>query len=243
MGMTAAALIIGNELLSGKIQELNVAFLGKELYGQGIRLSRVVMCLDDINTIAAELNGLRSQYDHVFTSGGVGPTHDDMTLPAVAQAFRKRLVRSEEIAKLIRGYHGNRTNEAHLKMADVPEGARLITNATMQWPTVAVDNVYIFPGVPEVFRMKFEVLRHHLGCDAQYFSRASYTQCDEGQIAAQLEQLEITFPGVSIGSYPTFRSSDYQTKITFDGRDSDETRRAQIDFENSLEPRQLVRSE
>ena len=243
MGKTAAALIIGNELLSGKIQEQNLAFLGKELFNLGVRLRRVVMCLDDVDTIAKDLKQLRATHDYVFTSGGVGPTHDDMTLPAVAKAFDRRLIRAEEIASLIRGYHGDRTTEAHLRMADVPEGAELISNEHVRWPTVAIENVFVFPGVPEIFRMKFAVLRERLSGGQRYFSRASYTLCDEGQIANLLAELESGSSGVSVGSYPTFSQADYRTKVTFDGTDLDACTEVQRAFEAAIPSGTLVRSE
>lgn len=243
MGKTAAALIIGNELLSGKIQERNLAFLAKELFALGIQLRRVVMCLDDVETIATELNDLRAKHDIVFTSGGVGPTHDDMTLPAVAHAFGRRLVRAEELASLIRDYHGDRTTDAHLRMADVPEGAELISSEQVRWPTVAVENVFIFPGVPEIFRMKFAVLRERLSGGERFYTRATYTLCDEGEIAALLARLEESYGDVLIGSYPTFRDADYRTKITFDGRDPEILERAQAEFVAGIPERAFVRSE
>jgi len=243
MGKTAAALIIGNELLSGKIQEQNLAFLGKELFNLGVRLSRVVMCLDDVDAIASDLKLLRENHDYVFTSGGVGPTHDDVTLPAIAKAFGRELVREEEIARLIRGHHGDRTTEAHLRMADVPEGAELLSNQQVRWPTVVIENVFVFPGVPEIFRMKFAVLRERLSGGQRFFSRASYTLCDEGQIATLLEKLEGDSTGISIGSYPTFGQSDYRTKVTFDGTDLEECVALQKIFEAAIPAGTLVRSE
>ncbi|MDD9965840.1 MAG: competence/damage-inducible protein A [Myxococcales bacterium] len=243
MTKTAAALIIGNELLTGKIQELNLAYLGKELYRLGIQLRRVVMCLDDIDTIAADLNLLRDSHDYVFTSGGVGPTHDDMTLPAVAKAFAVPLVRVPEIEGLIRQYHGDRATEAHLRMADAPEGSTFISNEQVRWPTVCIGNVLIFPGVPEIFRAKFAAVRPHLTGGARFYSHAVFTHCDEGEIALQLRDLEASFAGVSIGSYPTFRDPAYRTKVTFDGRDPDEITRAAETFCAQLDPQKIVRQE
>jgi len=244
MPKQAAALIIGNELLSGKIQELNLAFLGKELYRLGIRLSRAVVCLDDVDTIAQELNGLRSQFDYVFTSGGIGPTHDDMTVAAVAQAFGRSLVRSEPLAALIRGQHPGDVTEAHLRMADVPEGAQLISNHEVRWPTINVENVFVCPGVPEIFRMKFPAIRAHLAVsDTPFYSRAVYTLCDEGHIAGLLEQLENGHAGVAIGSYPTFRDSDYRTKITFDGHDPQQLKAALDAFVAAVAAEHVVRVE
>ena len=243
MPKQAAALIIGNELLSGKIQERNLAFLGKELFSLGIRLSKAVMCLDDVPTIAQELNLLRERFDYVFTSGGVGPTHDDMTLPAVAQAFGRPLVRAPELAALIRGYHGDKVTEAHLRMADVPEGARLISGEEVRWPTVTVDNVFVFPGVPEIFRMKFAVLREHLSGGRAFHSRAVFTLCDEGLIADLLAELEQRFGGVAVGSYPTFHDSDYRTKVTFDGHDPAQLDQAVNALTAALQAADVVRVE
>lgn len=243
MSKTAAALIIGNELLSGKIQEQNLAFLGKELYRLGIRLQRVVMCLDDVDTIASDLNALRRSHDYVFTSGGVGPTHDDMTLPAVARAFGVPLVRVPEIERLIREYHGERANEAHLRMAEAPQGSVFISTEQVRWPTICIENVLIFPGVPEIFRAKFAAVRSHLSGGARFYSHAVYTHCDEGAIADRLAALEASFADVSIGSYPTFRDPSYRTKVTFDGRDPEQIRRAADAFCNELEPNQIEKRE
>lgn len=243
MQKTAAALVIGNELLTGKIQELNIQFLGKELYRLGVRLNRVVMCLDDVDTIARDLNALRPEHDFVFTSGGVGPTHDDMTLPAVAQAFGVPLVRAPEIETLIRAHHGDRLTEAHLRMADAPKGSTFLSDERVRWPTICVENVLIFPGVPEIFRMKFGAVREHLSGGQRFYSRAVYTLCDEGEIADLLSTLESRFEGVAIGSYPTFRDPAYRTKITFDGVDPAQLAEAAKALVAELEPSKVVREE
>lgn len=243
MHKTAAALVIGNELLSGKIQEQNVAFLGKELYKLGIRLCRVVMCLDDIDTIASDLNKLREMHDYVFTSGGVGPTHDDMTLPAVARAFGVPLARAPEIEHLIRAYHGGAVTESHLRMADAPAGSTFISSDEVRWPTVCIGNVLIFPGVPEIFRMKFDAVRTHLRGGQPFYSHAVYTRCDEGEIADLLATIEQEAEGVTIGSYPTLRDRAYSTKVTFDGHDRDRIEQAAARFIAAIEPDKLVRQE
>jgi molybdopterin-biosynthesis enzyme MoeA-like protein len=243
MSRTAAALIIGNELLTGKIQEGNLSFLGQELFKLGIVLQRVIMCRDDVSVIVDDLNQLRADHDYVFTSGGVGPTHDDVTLPAVAQAFGRTLVRSPEIAMLIRNLHGERTTEDHLRMADVPDGARLISSREMPWPTVAIGNVYLFPGVPEIFRMKFPVLREQLRTGASFCSRAVYANCDEGAIATALAHLAQRHPEVSIGSYPVFRNADYRLKLTVDGEDEARVGRVRDEIVALLPADTIVRVE
>ncbi|MDD9937215.1 MAG: molybdopterin-binding protein [Myxococcales bacterium] len=219
MPRTAAALIIGNEILTGKIQEANLAYLGQELFKLGIVLERAVVCRDDVDVIAEDLNGLRADHDFVFTSGGVGPTHDDLTMPSIAKAFGVALVRAPEIETLIRGYHKDRVTDDHLRMADIPEGSKLFANEDVPWPTVAIENVFIFPGVPEIFRLKFPILRPHLADGRSFFSRAVYTNCDEGEIAALLGEAAQGNPELFIGSYPRFRGQDYRLKVTVDGED------------------------
>ena len=240
---TAAALIIGNELLTGKIQEGNLAFLAQELFRLGISLRRVVMCTDDVEIIAADLNALRAAHDIVFTSGGVGPTHDDVTLIAVSRAFGRALTRAESIERLIRDYHGPRTTDEHLRMADVPEGARLIASEQVRWPTIVVDNVYVFPGVPEIFRMKFPVVRDELAQGARFYSRAVFTRCDEGGIAAELAVVATRYSDTFVGSYPRFRDPEYSLKLTVDGEDEQRVVAAMDEIIAFLPPDKIVRRE
>jgi molybdopterin-biosynthesis enzyme MoeA-like protein len=243
MPRTAAALIIGNEILTGKIQESNLAYLGQELFKLGIVLSRAVVCRDDVDVIAADLNALRAGHDIVFTSGGVGPTHDDVTLPAIAKAFGRKLVRAPEIEALIRDYHGERVTPDHLRMADIPEGSRLFASTDVPWPTIAIESVYVFPGVPEIFRLKFPVLRAHLSQAARFYSRAVFTMCDEGEIAAQLTRVAERHPELFIGSYPRFRGEDYRLKVTVDGGDEAHVARALSELVELLPSDKIVRVE
>lgn len=243
MTRTAAALVIGNELLTGKIQEGNVAFLARELFSLGISLRRVVVCSDEQEVIAEDLNALRARHDFVFTSGGVGPTHDDLTVPAVALAFGLPLVRDPELARMIREHFGARTTEGHLRMADLPEGAELIASDRIRWPVMRVENVFVMPGVPEIFRIKFELVRERLGADAPFVSRALFTRCDEGEIAALLERVERAFPGVAIGSYPRIGDAEYSVKLTFDGRDDALIRQALEACMRELPADKIVRAE
>ncbi|MCA9606426.1 MAG: competence/damage-inducible protein A [Myxococcales bacterium] len=219
MPRTAAALIIGNEILSGKIREANLYVLAREMRLLGVNLCRVVVCSDDVETIAADVTSLRESHDILFTSGGVGPTHDDVTLAAVARSFDRALVRSEPIEKLIRGYWGDRVTEGHLRMATVPEGASLISSDAIRWPVILVENVYVLPGVPQIFEAKLRLLRDVIGAETPYVSRALYTLSDEGSIAAVLEAAEAKHPSVAIGSYPRWREERYRVKVTFDGLD------------------------
>lgn len=219
MARTAAALIIGNEILTGKIRDQNLPYLASELFALGVSLRRVVVCPDEVDVIVADLDALRRDHDVVFTSGGIGPTHDDVTLEAVSRALQRQVVRSREIELMIRRHFGDRVTEDHLRMADVPEGATLVRNGDVPWPTVIVENVYVFPGVPEIFRLKFPVLRDRLRADAPFVSRALYTHCDEFELAPMLERVAAAYPAVGIGSYLVWNEPTYKVKLTFDGRD------------------------
>ncbi|MBW2213788.1 MAG: competence/damage-inducible protein A [Deltaproteobacteria bacterium] len=162
MRRTAAALIIGNEILSGKIADTNTTLLARLLFDLGIELRRVVVCPDEVDTIGKDLSDLRSTHDLVFTSGGVGPTHDDVTIDGVAESFGRPVVRSVAVEKMIRKYYGDRATEAHFRMANMPEGAEMIRSSDAPWPTVVIENVFVLPGVPEIFELKLTDLRKRL---------------------------------------------------------------------------------
>lgn len=244
MSRTAAALVIGNEILTGKIEEANVGPLARGLFARGVRLRRIIVCPDEIDIIARDLNALRDAHDYVITSGGIGPTHDDLTVPAVAHAFGRQVERSEAIVELIHQFHAKReraVTDAHLRMADVVAGGRLISTAEVPWPTLVVDNVYVLPGVPQVFRLKLELVLEDIGGGDGFVSEAVYTQCDEGVIAPILSQLEIAHEGVGIGSYPRWDAPDHKVKITFDGRDRDAVRAAADAFVAAIPAEEFVR--
>ena len=243
MPRTAAALVIGNEILSGKIADTNTTFLARGLFELGIQLRRVVVCPDEIETIAAELSDLRAHHDLVFTSGGVGPTHDDVTIEGVAASFDKPVVRSEAVAKLIRHYYGDRTTDAHLRMANMPEGAEMIRSSEAPWPTVVIDNVFVLPGVPEIFELKFTDLRKRLDRGQEFHSQAVFTLSGEGEIASLLEQIAEAFPGVMVGSYVKWKADDYRTKVTFDGNDQSAVIKAADMLVAELAPALFVRRE
>ena len=160
---TAAALIIGNELLSGEVQEANVYVLARMLRGVGVELRRVVMILDAVDDIAREVAMLAGSHDWLVTSGGVGPTHDDVTVSGVAKAFGVRVVEDPMLADLLRKHYKEHCTDNHLRMALVPEGATLESTDEVRWPTIRFQNTWLMPGVPEVFRMKLPVVALRLG--------------------------------------------------------------------------------
>ena len=243
MPRTAAALIIGNEILSGKIVDTNTTFLARTLFALGIELRRVVVCPDEIDTIAEDLSALRGAHDLVFTSGGVGPTHDDVTIEGVAASFERPVVRSEAVEKMVRHYYGDRATEAHFRMANMPEGAEMIRSSNAPWPTVVIENVFVLPGVPEIFELKLVDLRKRLDQGHEFHSQAVYTLSGEGEIASLLERIAKDFPEVMVGSYVKWKAEDYRTKVTFDGNDPDEVSKAANMLVDELEPEQFVRRE
>lgn len=240
---TAAALIIGNELLTGKITEANLQVLARELRSLGVRLTRAVMVLDDVEVIAREVRELSVAHDVVFTSGGVGPTHDDLTMESVARAFGVGVVMSPAIEGMIRTYYGERCTDGHLLMARVPDGARLVSSAAVPWPTVVMRNVWVLPGVPEVFRMKLPHVRAELEGGTPFVSLAVYTTLDEGDIKPLLDRVVAEHHAVEIGSYPKWHDPEYRTKLTFDGTDPARVHAARDAFLAGLPMGALVRIE
>jgi molybdenum cofactor synthesis domain-containing protein len=234
---TAAALVVGNEILSGKIQEANVYELAGVLRPAGILLSRVVIIPDDPETIAREVNALRADHDYVFTSGGVGVTHDDVTIAAVARAFGVPVVRDPGMEALLRNHYGADLHENHLALANVPEGARSLVAEGSVWPLLAIENVYILPGIPEIFQRKLAILRSHLAGDsAPFVSRAVFTRMDEALLKPLLDEVVGRNPTVEVGSYPRWNDPEYETKVTFDGKDQPAVEQALQHFLKLLPP-------
>src|SRR5262249_53534428 len=172
-------LLIGNELLTGKTHESNLIHLARTLRGLGVKLARAVMVPDETEVIAREVRLLADTHDVVFTSGGVGPTHDDITIEAIALGFGVRAVVHPEVEALLRTVYGDEMKEGHLRMALVPEGAELLHHEEMRWPTVRMRNVWILPGVPEAFRMKLTVVRAYVRGPTAFLSREVFTKMDE----------------------------------------------------------------
>ncbi len=216
---TAAALVIGNEILSGKVQETNSRDLALLLRRLGVRLETILVIPDDRRRIADAVSHLSKSYDWLFTSGGVGPTHDDVTIEAVADAFGVRACLDEGAVRLLRAHYGERCTDGHLRMALVPEGATLETIASVRWPTVRMGNTFVLPGIPEVFRMKLAVVEAVVGRHTPFVSHAVYTNMDEGHLKPLLDAVVAAFPLVDVGSYPTWTDPRFRTKLTFDGQD------------------------
>ncbi|HVY24974.1 MAG TPA: molybdopterin-binding protein [Polyangiaceae bacterium] len=237
---TAAFLAIGNELLSGKVVEANLAPLAKLLRTLGIQLCTAEIVLDDVPTLAATIARLSRQYGVVVTSGGVGPTHDDVTIEAAALAFGRRVVRDESLVALVQKTFGDKTTDAHLRFADVPQGAALRSAPDISWPTPVLENVWILPGVPEVFRMKLATLRAWVTGPRPFVSRALVLNRDEVDLKDMLDAVVAAHPAVSIGSYPALFNPRYRTRITFDATDAEAVDRALADLRARLDESYVV---
>jgi molybdenum cofactor synthesis domain-containing protein len=227
---TAGVLLIGNELLSGKVHESNLVELARTLRALGIALRRVVVVPDEIAEIAREVRTLSDSFDVVFTSGGVGPTHDDVTIEGVSRAFGVSARIDDTIAKLLRAAYGDACSDDHLRMALVPEGALLATTPEVSWPTPVMKNVWILPGVPEIFRMKLAVVRERMRGPQPFVSRAVFTKLDEADLKPLLDRIVAAHPSVEVGSYPKWFDPSYKTKITFDARSLGDVERASAAF-------------
>jgi molybdenum cofactor synthesis domain-containing protein len=240
---TAAALVIGNELLTGKINDANVGELARSLRALGIRLSRVVMMPDDVGLLAGEIAELSHNFDVVFTSGGVGPTHDDVTVVAVARAFGLEVVEDPQLAGLIRGVYRERTTDAHLLMARVPVGSVLCGAPEVEWPTPVTRNVWMLPGIPDLFRLKLLTVRAWLRGPAPFVTRALFLRQEEPLLKPLLDQVVARHPQVEIGSYPKWFDPTYRTQITFDAETAEAAQAALEDLRALVAPGDVVRVE
>lgn len=223
---TAGIVIIGDEILTGKFADENAAFLIGELRALGVDLRRITMIPDELDDIAATVTDFAARFDYVFTSGGVGPTHDDLTIEGIARGFGTRVVRQPDLEGRVRAYWGAKLAEPNLRLADVPEGCELVYGKDQVWPVVAYKNVYILPGVPALFRRKFVDIRDRFRAEPVTVARL-YIDADEGQIADDLDAVVATYPSVKIGSYPRFSEKDFRVLITFEGKVGDDVAGAQ----------------
>jgi len=231
---TAAALLIGNELLSGKIGDENLATLARALRARGVSLDRAVVVRDDVDVISREVRALSETHDWVFTSGGVGPTHDDVTIEGVARAFGAGVESSARMEKLLADHYNEKLTEEHLLMARCPIGCRLVATDRVPWPTVLMHNVWVLPGVPWIFAMKLAALEAEIAAETPFVTASARMRLEEPALKALLDRVVAEFPAVEVGSYPKWNDGDCKTKVTFDGRDEDAVRAARDAFTAGL---------
>lgn len=222
---TAGLLVIGNEILSGKVVDTNSPYLATELRELGVELERILTIPDDIEGIAREVRAMSEAYDFVFTSGGIGPTHDDVTMDGVALAFGREIEESASMIERMERAQGKPPNESQRKMAQIPSGSVLIDSGDLWFPIIVVKNVHVFPGIPELLRKKFKSIRERFrGIPFQL--RRVYITKSESDIAHSLNALLVDFPELMLGSYPRIAEEHYRVLLTLESRDADYLERA-----------------
>jgi molybdenum cofactor synthesis domain-containing protein len=219
MAKTAGIIIIGNEVLSGKTQDINSYFLCVELRQLGVEVQKISTIQDEVNLIGQEVANFSKRFDLVFTTGGVGPTHDDVTIEGIAQGFSVPVIRHPEIENRMRQRLGREVNDARLRMANVPEGAVLLATEALFAPVVNIHNVYVFPGIPRILQERFHAIKERFR-DDPYFLKNVFLRYGEGVIAATLNDLLTKFPHLLLGSYPVLDLPDYKVKVTLESKDS-----------------------
>lgn len=205
--ITAALLVIGDEILSGRTKDRNIGYVAEHLTHAGIRLSEVRVVADDEDAIVAAVNALRSTYTYVFTTGGIGPTHDDITAPAIAKAFGVPIDVDERALSLMRPYYERRGLEltaSRLRMARIPEGARLIRNSISVAPGFQIGNVTVMAGVPEIMQVMLDDALKYLRTGRKMLSQSLLVAAPEGDIADLFADHQKEWPDVAMGSYPKF---------------------------------------
>jgi molybdenum cofactor synthesis domain-containing protein len=221
---TAALAVIGDEILSGRTQDKNVAQVATWLNEQGIRLAEVRIVPDDLARIAETVNALRAAHDYLFTTGGIGPTHDDITVDAIAAAFAVPVTVHPDARAILEDYYRDRPgglNPARLRMARVPQGAELIPNPTSGAPGVKMGNVYILAGVPNIAASMLEALTGTLQGGRPVVSVTVGARAPESDVADLLRETEQAHPGVAIGSYPFFKDGRYGSNFVIRSEDGE----------------------
>ena len=220
MPPTAAVLIIGNEILSGRTHDANLAFIAKKLSAHGIRMAEARVVPDIENEIVAAVNALRARYTYVFTTGGIGPTHDDITADCIGKAFGVPVSEHPEArARLLAHYTKTPINPARLRMARIPEGAALIDNTVSSAPGFRLENVYVMAGVPNIMQAMLEAVLPTLQHGPAFISKSVSGFVAESLVAEELRAIANHFPTLDIGSYPWEREGRWGTALVTRGTD------------------------
>jgi len=234
---TAALVVIGDEILSGRTQDRNVAQVATWLNEQGIRLSEVRVVPDDLERIGEAVNALRSVHDYLFTTGGIGPTHDDITVDAIAAAFGVPVIVHPEARQILEDYYRGRPGgltEARLRMARTPEGAELLANPYSGAPGIKMHNVYIMAGVPSITASMLEGLTGKLEGGRPMVSVTVGARAPESEVADLLRETEEAHPGVAIGSYPFFMDGGHGSNFVIRSEDAELARETGSDLAKRL---------
>ena len=216
---TAGIIIIGNEILSGKINDINSPFLCQELRILGVEVRQIITIPDIPEIIGQTAVDFSKKYTWVFTSGGIGPTHDDITISSIANSFGVGLYESPKIIKIIQSFHGKNMTDAHKRMAMIPEGSKLIETLKGRLPQLQFKNIFIFPGIPEFLKSRFSDIKENFRT-TPIVLKEIFLNADEGKIADILDKTLDAYPKLMLGSYPRVSGENYKVKLTLESRDS-----------------------
>lgn len=214
---TAGIIIIGNEILSGKVRDSNSYFLACELRDLGVDVKRIYVIPDEIDIIGETAFEFSNKYDYVFTSGGVGPTHDDVTMAGIAHGFGVKLSRHPEIEKLLSARFEKALNAAVLKMAELPEGTEVFMEDGMRYPVILFRNIFIFAGIPDYLKDKFSIIKERFRSSTFHLKRL-FLNGQESEFAEILQSVVLKHQEVNFGSYPILGQTDYRVVVTAESK-------------------------
>lgn len=241
--VTAAVLVIGDEILSGRTHDRNINYIAAHCTRVGIRLIEVRVVADDESAIVEAVNALRARYTYLFTTGGIGPTHDDITADAVAKAMGVPIDHDPRAVELLTAYFARRGVEAtsaRMRMARIPFGAELITNAVSVAPGFMIGNVIVLAGVPEVMQVMLDDITPRLRTGAKMITATIQLFRPEGDVADLFAAHQQAFPDVAMGSYPSFAEGRVSTQLVLRSTDSSLLKRAREELEQHLAARSLL---
>jgi len=217
---TAGIIIIGNEILSGKVTDINSPYLCKELRNLGVEVKQIITIPDTPEIIGKTALDFSECFTWVFTSGGIGPTHDDITVASIARGFGTKLFESPQIIEAIHNFHGESMTNAHRKMAMIPEGSQLVEYAKGRVPQLQFHNIFVFPGIPELLKSRFFGIKERFRTTPIVLKQI-FLKVDEGEIADSLDETQDAFPQLMLGSYPVISGTDYNVNLTLECRDNE----------------------
>lgn len=223
----AALIIVGNEILSGRTKDANTPWIAERLNERGVVLDEVRIIPDDENKIAETVNALRPHFDYIFTTGGIGPTHDDITAASIAKAFGVKFERNAEAYKILEDHYGaDEVTPARARMAMIPDGASLIPNPVSAAPGFIIGNVHVMAGVPRIMQGMLEHVLPMLKGGTPLLANTITCEMPESQLAADMTALQEKFPDISIGSYPHFRAGSFGLSVVLRGTDQSALKQA-----------------